>query len=423
MKEKLALFGGDPTIKRGFDPYRSIGVEEKMAVQRVMDTGVLSSYLGCWNERFFGGPKVQQFERLWERTFGVQNAITVNSWTSGLTTAVGALNIEPGDEVITSPWTMAASATAILHWNAIPIFADIEADTFCLDPVTVEKNITPHTKAIISVDIFGQSADVQAINKIADKYGIRVISDSAQAPGALYKGKYAGTLTDIGGYSLNYHKHIHTGEGGVLVTDNNELAQRMRLIRNHAEAVVGDMGRSDFNNMIGHNYRLGELECAIGVEQIGKLSRLVESRQTAAKRLTRGIHHLAGLKTPVIRQDCTHVYYMYPLVIHSELVGVSKNKIVEALTAEGVPGLAASYANLHLLPIYRNKVAYGSKGFPWTVGHREVSYEKGICPVAERLNDFDYFGIQMCLHKYSDEDIDLVIEAFQKVWAHLHLLQ
>lgn len=422
MSEKLAIHGGSPVINQPFSRYNSIGNEEIAAVTEVMKTGVLSKYLGCWDEDFFGGPKVREFERKCADYFEVQHAITVNSWTSGLTAAVGALDIEPGDEIIVSSWTMCASATAILHWNAIPVFADIDPETFCLDPKSVEENITPYTKAILSVDIFGQSADVDALNHIAQKHGLKVISDTAQAPGALYKGKFAGTLTDIGGYSLNYHKHIHTGEGGILVTNDDDLANRMRLIRNHAEAVVGDMGRSDLHNMVGHNYRLGEIECAIGIEQLKKLDGFIKSRQDAANRLTKGLIALDGLQTPITRANNTHVYYIYPIITNMELIGVKKEKIVRALIAEGVPGLTSQYIDVHLLPMYQKKIAYGRKGFPWSIAKREVSYEKGICPVAEKLNDTQFIGIEMCLHDYSNNDIESIIESFHKVWKNLKKL-
>jgi len=423
MPERLALLGGKPIIDTPFQCYNSIGEEESQAVIRVMKSGVLSKYLGCWDEDFYGGPKVQEFERAVESYFNVKHAITVNSWTSGLTAAVGAIGIEPGDEVIVSPWTMCASATAILHWNALPVFADIEQDTFCLNPTSVEENINSRTRAILSVDIFGQSADIAALELIAKRYNLKIISDTAQAPDARYRGNYAGTLTDIGGFSLNYHKHIHTGEGGILVTNDNKYAEKMRLIRNHAEAVVGDMGKEDLINMVGHNHRLGELESAIGIEQLKKLPLLVKSRQRAAERLSKGLSNLEGLRTPVVRDDCTHVYYVYPLILDSNLLDVDKNKVLEALSCEGVPGLASKYINLHLLPMYQKKIAYGSKGFPWSMADREISYQKGICPVAERLNDNDYFGIEMCLHEYRDKEIDLMIQAFQKVWDNLDLLR
>jgi perosamine synthetase len=421
----LALNGGPKTISTPFQLYNSIGVEEVTAAKAVVESGVLSKFLGRWGPDFLGGPKVKEFERDCEVHFGVKHAITVNSWTSGLVTAVGAIGIEPGDEIIVTPWTMCASATAIMHWNAIPVFADIDPETFCLDPKSIEANITSYTKAIMSVDIGGHPADTDAINAIARKHRLKVISDTAQAPGALYKGRYAGTLTDIGGYSLNYHKHIHTGEGGILVTNDDALADRMRLIRNHAEAAVGDMGLSDISNMIGHNFRLGEIECAIGIEQLKKLSGFVESRQRAAARLSDGLRSLSGLRTPVVKQDCTHSYYMYFMVVDDAALGVSRNRIFEALVAEGVPGLSTSFANLHLLPMYQRKIAYGSRGFPWTsdICQRDVSYTKGICPVAEDLHDRSYIGFQMCMHHMSDSEVDLMIEAFHKVWANLDALQ
>jgi perosamine synthetase len=422
---KLALLGGPKTIQTAFKRYNPIGAEEVEAAKQVVETGVLSQFLGAWHEDFYGGPKVREFERQCSEYFGVKHAVTVNSWTSGLVAAVGAIGIEPGDEVIVTPWTMSATATAILHWNAIPVFADIDPETFNLDPKSVEANITPYTKAIMVADIFGQSADMDALTAIAAKHGLKVISDTAQAPGALYKGKYAGTLADVGGYSLNYHKHIHTGEGGILVTDHDDIAERLQLIRNHAEAVVGNKGVTDICNMLGHNFRLGEIECAIGIEQLKKLNRFVASRQRAAERLTQALNGLPSLRTPVVNADCTHVYYVYPMVLDVERLGVPRARIIKALEAEGVSGLAAGYTNIHLLPVYQQKIAYGSKGFPWAsdICRREVNYQKGICPVAERLHESTYLGFAMCMHELADEEVDLIGRAFWKVWDQMDSLK
>lgn len=320
---------------------------------------------------------------------------------------------------------MCATATSILHWNAIPVFADIEPDTFCLDPRSVEANITPHTRAILSVDIAGQSADMDALRALARKYNLKLISDCAQAPGALYHGQPAGTLADVGGFSLNYHKHIHTGEGGILVTNDHEIAERLCLIRNHAEAVVGDKGVTDLSNMIGHNFRLGEIECAIGLEQLKKLDRQVASRQRAAARLTAGLSSLPGLQTPVTRAGCTHVYYMYQMILDMSRLGVSRQKIFDALKAEGVEGLGIAFANIHRLPVFQQKIAYGRRGFPWSsdICRRDVSYAKGICPVAERLQDETYLGFQACMHTLTDAEVDLIVAAFHKVWENLDALR
>ena len=422
ISEKLTIFGGKKTIKGEFKKYNPIGVEERDAAIDVINSGVLSKFLGTWSPDFFGGEKVQLFERQCEDFFNVKNAIVVNSWTSGLIAAIGAIGIEPGDEVIVSPWTMSASATAILHWNAIPVFADIEIETFNLDPISVEKNITPYTKAILVIDIFGHSANMDALQAIARKHNLKIISDTAQAPGAKYKDQFAGTIADIGGYSLNYHKHIHTGEGGIIVTNNDNFANKLRLIRNHAEAVVKSKGEVDLANMVGYNFRLGEIECAMGIEQIKKLPRLVEDRQSIADRLTNGLSSLEGLRLPIVKDRCTHVYYVYPMVLDLGVLKCSRRKIVEALQAEGVQGISSGYQNIHLLPMYQNKIAFGSKGFPWTseVCKRVVNYDKGICPVAENLQDETYISFGICQYDLNNAEIDLIIKAFKKVWKNLH---
>lgn len=418
--EKLALLGGRKTILEPFRSYNPIGKEEIEAAKQVIESGVLSQFIGGWTPDFFGGPKVQAFERECEKYFKVKHAVTVNSWTSGLVAAVGAIGIEPGDEVIVSPWTMCASATAILHWNAIPVFADIDPETFNLDPASVEANITPYTKAIMAVDIFGQSCDIDALLEIAKRHNLKVITDTAQSPGTFNNGRVTGTLADVGGYSLNYHKHIHTGEGGILVTNDDDIFERLQLIRNHAEVVVEDKGVTNLTNMVGHNFRLGEIECAIGLEQIKKLKGFVESRQSIADRLTAGLKDLPGLKTPVIQPGNTHAYYVYPLILDLDVVKVSRARICEALTAEGL-SFSEGYQLVHLLPMYQKKIAFGSKGFPWSsdIYEGNVKYDKGICPIAEYLHDFSFISYGLCTHDLNDNDVDLIIKGFHKVWAKL----
>lgn len=427
---KLALLGGEKVRKTKFPAYRVIGEEEKEAVNRVLESGVLSRFLGCWHEDFYGGPEVRAFEREWAEHFRVKHAIAVNSATAGIYCAVGAIGAGPGDEIIVSPYSMSVSATAPLIYNAIPVFADIEEDYFCLSPESIEERITERTKAIIVVDIFGQPYDADKISAIAKKHNLLVIEDCAQAPGANYKGKYAGTLGDIGIYSLNYHKHIHTGEGGVVITDNDELAERVRLIRNHAEAVVGDKGYSTLVNMIGFNYRMTEIEAAIGREQLKKLPGLLDERIKNVEYLAEKLSEIPCLEPAKVRPGCKHVYYVHSIKFKAGVAGIHRNRFVDAVKAELEPTelretegvkVGAGYVKpLYLQPLYQNRIAYGDKGCPWICEHYKgrVSYEKGICPVAERMHFDELITHELMRPPETKEDLNDVVASFRKVWEN-----
>ena len=319
---------------------------------------------------------------------------------------------------------MVATATSILQWNAIPVFVDIDENTFNIDPEKIESKITDRTKAILYADIFGQSGDVERLMEIAKKYHLKVISDTAQSPGALYKGKYAGTQTDIGGFSLNFHKHIHCGEGGLVVTNDDELAKKVKLIRNHGEAVIKSNDPKQLANVLGQNFRLGEIEASIASEQLKKLDGFIKSRQIAAERLRKGLEGLNGLKMPKISNGCSHVYYVFGLILTEESIIKKRQLILDALKAEGVPALYAGYSVIHLNSIFKNRIAYGSKGFPWKgIEYKESSvlYEPNSCPIAERLHNHTFIGIGLCHHFYTDIEIDLMIDCFHKVWLYLEL--
>jgi dTDP-4-amino-4,6-dideoxygalactose transaminase len=426
----LALFGGEKVRKVKFPAYRPIGKEEEDAVLRVIRSGVLSKYLGCWHEDFLGGPEVRALESEWAAYFNVKHAIAVNSATSALYCAVGATGIGPGDEVIVSPYTMSASATAPLIYNAIPVFADIEEDYFCLSPESVEKRITERTKAIIVVDIFGQPYDADRINAIAKKYGLYVIEDCAQAPGAEYKGKRAGTLGDIGIFSLNYHKHIHTGEGGILVTDNDDLAEKLRLIRNHAEAVVEAKGFATLVNMIGFNYRMTEIEAAIAREQLKKLPDLIEGRLKNIEYLTNKLKNITCLEPTRIRPECKHVFYVHPIKFNAAVAGIHRDRYVEAVKAELMPielresegiKIGCGYTKpLYLHPLYQQRIAYGKSGCPWACDKYsgKVDYSKGICPVTEKMYEDILITHELMRPGMSKQDLDDVVSAFNKVWEN-----
>jgi perosamine synthetase len=417
------LVSEQKTITKKFSPYNTYGEEEQKAALEVLQSGVLSKFIGAWCQDFYGGPKVQSFERSWEQYFNVKHAVSVNSATSGLIAALGAIGLEPGDEVIVSPWTMSATATAILVWNAIPIFADIEESTFNLDPLNVISKITNRTKAIVVTDIFGHAAKLNELKDIAKAHGLILIEDAAQAPGALYKGQFVGTVADIGVFSLNYHKHIHTGEGGVCVTNNSEFAEKMNLIRNHAEAVVHAKGVTDLPNMIGFNFRLGEIEAALGIEQLKKLPSILAERAKLTQHLISLLKNLPGLRLPIIEADCTHVFYVFPFIIDRQLISLPRADIVGALRDEGLEGIAEGYANIHLLPIYQQKMAYGKQHYPWSMpGVNSVNYEKGICPIAERLHQSDYFSFLISMFNLTEDDIELVAKVFYKAWERLGIL-
>lgn len=379
----------------------------------VLDSTVLSKFLGTWSPDFYGGPRVQKLEREWEGYFGVRHAVSMNSATSGLYAAVGAAGVGPGDEVIVSPYTMSASATAALIYGGIPVFADIDPDTFCLNPESIRKKITPRTKAIIVVDIFGHPAEMTEIMKIGGEHDLIVIEDAAQAPGAKYYGRYAGTLADMGVYSLNYHKTIHCGEGGIVVTDKADMAERLQLIRNHGEVVVKSKGVENIVNMVGFNYRMTEIEAAIASEQLKKLERLVQPRVEAADYLSDALSDLSGITPPKVMQGARHGYYVYAIKYDASVTGVSRERFAAAARAEGIAFNLGYVEPIYLQPMYQKKIAFGSQGFPFNCG--ETNYGRGICPVTERMHYQELLLADLCHANMTRKDLDNIVETFRKI--------
>ncbi|MCA9363255.1 DegT/DnrJ/EryC1/StrS family aminotransferase [Candidatus Kaiserbacteria bacterium] len=423
---KLAINGGDKVRKLPFPAYKPLGEEEVEAVSEVVKSGILSRFLGAWHEDFYGGPNVKSLESEWKNYFGVRNAVSVNSASSGLIAALGAVGVGPGDEVIVTPYSMCISATAPLFYGAVPVFADIEPDLFCLDSDSVEEKITEKTKAIIVVDLFGQPYDVKKINNLAKKHNLVIIEDASQAPQAKFDGKYAGTLGDIGVYSFNYHKHIHCGEGGMVVTNNDGWAERLRLIRNHAEAAVaGREDLSDLSNMVGFNMRLGEMEAAIVRIQLKKLNQLVKDRIKNVEYIKQGLEKIDFIQSAKTREGATHSYYLHVFTYNQEKAdGVNRNSFVDAVKAEltytenreaeGVKVSSGYVRPLNQLPIFQNKIAFGNKGYPFSFSP-EVDYSKGICPVVELCHEKTLFFHDLMHPNMTKQDLDDVILAFQKV--------
>jgi dTDP-4-amino-4,6-dideoxygalactose transaminase len=421
---KLAILGGEPIRTIDFPNRKSMGEEEKQAALRVLDSDVLSGFIGAAGNFFNGGTEVRTFEKKWADDYGFKHAISVNSWTTGLQVAVGAIGIEPGDEVICSPYSMSASATVALFYGGIPVFADIDSTRFTMDPTSIERCVTSRTKAIIVVHIFGYPADMDAIMNIARKYNLKVIEDAAQAPGVFYRGKPVGAIGDIGGFSLNFHKHIHTGEGGLLVTNDEKIALRSQLIRNHGENATEAYGIDDISNTIGSNYRFTEIQAAIATEQFKKLKGFLAHRAQLAKYLDSRLADLPGLSIQKIEEGSTHSYYMYPVKYDEQVLGIPRNLFLRAVAAElpkpkywDTTPFAEGYVKpLYLNPVYQKQIAIGKKGFPFNF-NPDVSYNyaKGICPVVERMYERELLLSPMIREGLNQPDINDFANAIEKV--------
>lgn len=402
----------------GFPVYNPFGNEEVEAAKKVVSTGMLSDYVGRHGKGFHGGKYVQEFEKRWAEFHQVKHAITFNTATTGLISALGAIGICPGDEVLVVGYSMCISATAPLFYDAIPVFIDLEDCYYGMSAESIEKKITKKTKAILPVDLFGQSSDMTILKKIAEKHSLKIVCDAAHVPGCRYRDGFAGTFGDIGVYSLNQHKIIHCGEGGVAVTNDDDLALRLKLIRNHGEAVVEEMGYHNLNNMVGSNYRLGEIECAIAIEQLKKLPQLVQGRRDLANYLTERLDKLPFLQPPMVREDSEHVYYLYPIRYFEEETGISRSDYVENIRALGLPlyRLAEGYIKpLYLEPIFQNKEEF-KKGFPFNLAENSesVRYEHGICPVTERLYEQEMIVTAYTYQPLTKADMQQIVDIFTK---------
>ena len=420
---KLALLGGQAIFDHNeLEVYNPIGKEEKNAVNDVMDDGKLSGYLANWGDGFLGGPEIRKFEKDWLEKFKVKHAVAVNSATSGLIAAMGAIGINPGDEVIVPPISMSATSTAPLFYGGIPRFVDIEEDYFCLNPKLVKDAINSRTKAIIAVNIFGQPASLHELRKLADENNIFLIEDNAQGPLASENEIFTGTIGHIGVFSMNYHKHIHCGEGGICTTQDNNLALRLQLIRNHAESCIEDADIKDLNNMIGCNLRMTELSATIGIQQLKKSEKLINDRVNFAEKLNIGLSDLEGIELPIPRKHCKHVYYMWQARYKSETIGISRELFSKALNAEGFPNFTGYIAPLYWLPVFQHQIALGDRGFPFNLSE-SITYQKGLCPVAENFHLHESMGFDICGISATDKQIQKMIHAFHKVYENKNELQ
>jgi len=422
---RLAIAGGSKVRERPYITHAIIEKEERQRVNEVLDSGLLSGYVAKAGDNFLGGRQVREFESLVRSYFKVKHAVAVNSATAGLHMALGACNISAGDEVIVTPYTMSATSTAIVMQNAVPVFADIDEDTFCIDPARIEEKITPRTRAIVLVHLFGYPAAMDEIMAIARKNNLYVIEDCAQAPGAKYKNRLVGTIGDIGVFSLNQHKTITSGEGGFAVTEDDKLALKMQLIRNHGEAVIGSPGFEEIDNVIGYNYRMTELEAAVSIGQFRRLDFLNDYRIELAEYLTKGLSKFDSLILPKKGKECKHVYFVYPMRFKSEVAEISRDMFVKALVAEGIPASAGYVKPLYLEPLYQRKSIYGKAGYSFVQASFEggADYSKGICPIAERMHEKELMLTAVCRYPHTKKDMDDVVKAFDKVFKNIDELK
>lgn len=415
---KLAINGGNPIIDFPLKPYSTIGIEEKNAVMGVMEDRNISQFIGAYCDDFYGGPKIQEFESKWSDIFNIKHSISVNSNTSGLIVAMGAIGLSPGDEVILPPWTMSATAMAPLIYGGIPIFVDIESDYYCISYDSVIEKINKKTKAIIAVNLFGHPAELQKLRKLADQRGIYLIEDNAQSILGFENDVYTGTIGHIGVFSLNYHKHINTGEGGICTTNDTNLANRMMLIRNHGENSIYELNQGDdIVNLIGQNYRLTEMQAAIGLEQLKKLPDIVNRRVFLADQLTESLIGLKGIKGPALRSGCKNVYYVWVGKIDENYLGISRENYLKALEAEGIPISGGYVEPLYKLPCFQQKIAIGNNHFPFNLTN--VDYSNLSLSVVESLYQKHMIEFQICSYQLDADEMNLIIDGFHKIHENI----
>lgn len=391
MEKRLAINGGKPVRERLL-PYGHQFVDESdvKAVVEVLRSDWLTT-----------GPKVVEFEQTFADYVGAKEAVAVSNGTAALHSAMFALNIGSGDEVIVPAMTFAASANCVVYQGGTPIFVDVKQDTLLLDPTQVEAKITPKTKAIIAVDYAGQPCDYDELRAIAQKHGLSLVADACHAIGGEYKGRPVGSLADLNTFSFHPVKHITTGEGGMITTNDLDLAHRMRIFRNHGittDCHQREQNDSWFYEMVdlGYNYRITDFQCALGLNQLQKLPGWVKCRQEIAKRYDSAFAGFHAVQQLSVRSEISHAYHLYVIQLNLDRLRVDRSQVFTALRAEGI-GVNVHYIPVHLHPFY----------------HRRFNIGPGDCPVAEtayeRLLTLPIFPAM------SKQDVDDVIEALYKV--------
>lgn len=406
----LAIDGGVPAISHELPEVvdargRTLGAEEIEALHRVIDSGMLSGAFGT---------EVKAFQREMAAWIGTSEAVATSSGTAALHVAIAAIGLDIADEVITTPISDFGSVAPVLAQNAVPVFADVDPETGSLDPDAVEALIGPRTRAILAVHLFGAPAPVERLREIADRHGIVLIEDCAQAWGTrLPSGARAGTVGHIGCFSLQQWKHITTGDGGVAVTDSAEYAQRMRLFSDKGwPRETGVRQHVSF----GLNYRMTELQGAVAREQLKKVDAVVDRRQARARQLIAAVGELPHTTLPAMDG---HAYWTFPIVV--DTTTEMRAQIVKALGAEGL-GASPGYLvrPLYANPALRSAPVYGTSRFPLAdvPGRADIEYPDGLTPVAEDLIARSLINLGWN-ENLTEAEVEEIALAIRKVWAAL----
>jgi dTDP-4-amino-4,6-dideoxygalactose transaminase len=381
-----------------------------------MTSEELAGY-GPTEARFVGGVFVRRLEQAFARRTGCRFAVSANSGTSGLVMALGAVGLNPGDEVLVPCMSFHASATSALALGAVPVFVEVKPGTYCLDPDDAEAKVTKNTRAIVVVHLGGNAADMGAIQALARRHALKVVEDCAQALGVTYRGRPVGSIGDAGVFSLTETKTITCGEGGVVVTNDPAVARKARLIRNHGEGVAEDSWTdSELVNVVGMNFRLTELQAAVAVAQLEGLDARVAARRENAAHLLDRTRRFLQLVPPTPEEGAEGVPYILKWLYQPGPGDPDRATLVRRIQAEGVP-LIEGYARLlHELPVFARRLAFGQGGAPFVAPyhHGPLRYGPGTCPRSEEINRrFLWFAFVHAPN--TKRDMDDVAEAFGKV--------
>ena len=390
MAEQLAIHGGAP-VRASLLPYCRQAVDEEDVA------AVVSALRSDW---LTTGPLVSRFEETLASAVGAPHAVAVSSGTAALHAAVVAAGLGPGDEVITSPLTFVASANAVLYAGAVPVFADVDSETLAIDPAAVEAAVTPRTRGVLPVDYAGQPCELDALLDLARAHRLVLIEDAAHSLGAEYRGRRVGGLADLTTFSFHPAKVITTGEGGMVTTGREDLAARLRRFRNHGletDFRERDARRLSYSPMVeaGYNYRLTDLQCALGLSQLAKLEDFLKRRAAIAERYTAALVGQAGVALPRVAPPVRHAWHIFPILLDPEALRADRDTILAALRAENIA------AAVHYVPAY------------WHPHYERLGYRRGLCPRAER--GFERLLSLPLFPAMSDTDVDDVLEALGKV--------